>query len=52
MQIWHHNENKIQTAPSNGAIWDEFNGQQQHQSIRKTPYLMPNQHFLADKVQI
>jgi hypothetical protein len=26
----------------NGAIWDEFSEQQQHQRIMKAPYLMPN----------
>ena len=35
------------TAPSNDAIWDEINEQHQHQSIKKAPYLMPNNHFLV-----
>ena len=36
------------TAPSNGAIWDEFN---EHQSTRKAPYLIPYLHvFNTNKV--
>ena len=39
------------TAPSNGAIWDEFS--EQHQSNKKEPYLMPNQHsFNGNKMQV
>ena len=33
------------TVSSNGAIWEEFHEQDQHQSIKKASYLMPNQHF-------
>ena len=30
------------TVPSNGAIWDDFIKQHQHQSFKKAPYLIPN----------
>ena len=33
------------TASSNGAIWDEYAEQHQHQSI-KSPYLMLNLYLL------
>ena len=29
-----------ETAPSDGAIWDEFIEQHQHQNIIRAPYLM------------
>ena len=38
------------TAPSYGTIWDKFSDQ--HQSIKKAPYSMPNYYcFGANKVQ-
>jgi hypothetical protein len=30
------------TAPSNGAILDQFSEQDQHQSIKKASFLMPD----------
>ena len=41
------------TAPSGGAIWDEFSKQLKHQSIKTALNLMLNYHFFrANKVQI
>ena len=37
------------TAPSYGAIWDKFSDQQQHQSIKKAPFLMPYYYFFGVK---
>ena len=31
---------------SEGAIWEEFREKHKNQSIKKTPYLMPNFIFL------
>ena len=33
-------KNGSKTAPYNGAIWDEFSEQYQHQSTKKKPYSM------------
>ena len=35
MQIYHNNKKNTGTAPSKGAIWDEFSEQQQQQRIKK-----------------
>ena len=43
----------MERAHLNGANWDEFSQQHQHQNIKKAPYLMPDQHFFnANKLQI
>ena len=31
-------KNDAVTAPSNGTIWDKFNVQHYHQSIKEVPY--------------
>ena len=35
------------TTPSNGATWDEFSEQHQHQNNKKASYLMPNYNFFG-----
>ena len=35
-------QNDAETAPFKGAIWDQSENQDQHQSMKKAPYLMPN----------
>ena len=36
-----------ETTTSDGAIWDEFSDQHQHQSTKKAPCSMPDLHFLV-----
>ena len=45
VQKMHNNKDKVMPElhlPAQGAIWNEFGKQNQHQSIKKAQYLMTN----------